>query len=239
MASVPFGADASWLSRKLIMIAATKTTSPQTDNKQVSSETFNTLINLAGRQRMLSQRIILNAILAAQDHPGTIDVARQALALFESSHHDLVVGNQTLPGVFFDALKDILFGKELADKKIRAFIAEARDAIETIEVSKHSTAVEVLGHQATPLVNLLNQITQVYETEARRYAKTQQKQYKDLMGNIQQIAKHARIVSVNAQIMAARAGEAGKEFSVVAGVLSGITEEIDNLIVSALASSPH
>lgn len=239
MASVPSGADASWLSRKLIMIAAAKPTSPTTDSKPVSSEIFSTLINLAGRQRMLSQRIILNAILAAQDHPGTIEVARQALALFESSHQDLVVGNQTLPGVFFEALKDILFGTEQADKKIRAFISQARDAIEIIEVSNNTTAVQVLGHQATPLVNLLNQITQVYETEARRHAKTQQKQYKDLMGNIQQIAKHARIVSVNAQIMAARAGDAGKEFSVVAGVLSGITEEIDNLIVSAMVSSPH
>src|SRR5687768_10595347 len=196
MASVPSGADASWLSRKLFMIAVAKPTNPTTDSKPVSSEIFNTLINLAGRQRMLSQRIILNAILAAQDHHGTIDVARQALALFESSHQDLVVGNQKLPGVFFEELKEILFGTEQANKKIHAFINEARDAIETIEVSQHSAAVEMLGRQATPLVNLLNQITQVYETEARRHAQTQQKQYKDLMGNIQQIAKHARIVSV-------------------------------------------
>lgn len=221
------------------MIATTRPANLPTDSNPVSSEIFSTLINLAGRQRMLSQRIILNAILASQDHPGTLEISRQALALFESSHQDLVAGNHTLPGVFFTSLKEIFFGTEQADKKIRAFIDEASDAIEAIETGNNSAAVEILGRQATPLVNLLNQITQVYETEARRHAKSQQKQYKDLMGNIQQIAKHARIVSVNAQIMAARAGEAGKEFSVVAGVLSGITEEIDNLIVSALASSPH
>lgn len=221
------------------MIVAAKLRTQPTDNKQVSSETFSTLINLAGRQRMLSQRIILNAILAAQEHQGTIEVARQALALFEASHQDLVVGNQKLPGIFFEALEEIYFGTAQADKKIRAFISEAQQIIENIEISQNTTTAETLGQQATPLVNLLNQVTQVYETEARRHAQAQQKQYKDLMGNIQQIAKHARIVSVNAQIMAARAGEAGKEFSVVAGVLSGITEEIDKLIVSALASSPH
>ncbi|MDP2246931.1 MAG: type IV pili methyl-accepting chemotaxis transducer N-terminal domain-containing protein [Nitrosomonadales bacterium] len=221
------------------MTVATRLRPPQVDIKQVNAETFNALINLAGRQRMLSQRIILNAILAAQGHEAAIDVARQALSLFEASHQDLVIGNQKLPGIFFDALEDIYHGSTQADKKIRAFIHEAHQVIENISVTKGTFAVEALGREATPLVNLLNQVTTVYETEAKRHAQVQQKQYKDLMGNIQQIAKHARIVSVNAQIMAARAGEAGKEFSVVAGVLSGITEEIDKLIVSAMASSPH
>lgn len=221
------------------MTVATRFRSQQADSKQISAEVFNTLINLAGRQRMLSQRIILNAILASQGHEAAIDVACQALALFEASHQMLVIGDQKLPGIFFDALDDIYHGSTQADKKICAFIHEAKQVIEHIGATQNTTAVEALGHQATPLVNLLNQVTTVYETEARRYAQAQQKQYKELMGNIQQIAKHARIVSINAQIMAARAGAAGKEFSVVAGVLSGITEEIDKLIVSAMASSPY
>jgi hypothetical protein len=37
------------------------------------------------------------------------------------------------------------------------------------------------------------------------------------------------VVSFNAQIMAARAGQHGREFAVVANVLSDITGEIDGL----------
>jgi methyl-accepting chemotaxis protein len=54
------------------------------------------------------------------------------------------------------------------------------------------------------------------------------------MGDIQDIAKEARIVSFNARVMAARAGDAGKEFAVVASVLSGISEQIQALARSAM-----
>jgi methyl-accepting chemotaxis protein len=37
--------------------------------------------------------------------------------------------------------------------------------------------------------------------------------------------------------VAARAGQAGKEFSVVAGVLSNITTEIDDLVRAALSGA--
>jgi len=42
-------------------------------------------------------------------------------------------------------------------------------------------------------------------------------------------------VSFNAQVMAARAGQHGREFAVVANVLSGITAEIDGLSLKAVS----
>lgn len=102
----------------------------------VSAETFGYLINLSGRQRMLSQRVVLNAMLAEMGDATALDCAQKALTLFAESHQILIEGDGHLPGVCFDSL----------------------------------------------------------------------------IRKIQQIAKQARMVSVNAQIMATRAGQAGKEF---------------------------
>jgi methyl-accepting chemotaxis protein len=58
-----------------------------------------------------------------------------------------------------------------------------------------------------------------------------------MMGDIKTIARQARMVAFNAQIVAARAGQAGKEFAVVAGTMTSVTSEIDELVRAALSSS--
>ena len=55
------------------------------------------------------------------------------------------------------------------------------------------------------------------------------KELAGIVGDIQSVAKEAKVVSFNAQVMAARAGQHGREFAVVANVLSDITSEIDRL----------
>ena len=209
--------------------------------KAISSETFSSLINLAGRQRMLSQRIILNTILSSLGHEDALGIAREALALFAATHEDLVEGNQQLPGIFSPALKAAYFGEGRADATIKRFIAEARQALQIADESHalSSAQMDRLGKFATPLVALLNHITQVYETEARQHAMQHKKQQQELMENIQQITKQAKIVSVNAKIIAARAGTVGREFSVVASVLANITSELDELILKAVKSSGY
>ncbi len=94
--------------------------------------------------------------------------------------------------------------------------------------------LDELGLLATPIVKLLNQITLVYENESKEFVKLEQKKRRYLMNDIQSIAKQAKIVAVNEQISAARAGEIGSEFSVVATELTHITEKIDSLVKTAL-----
>lgn len=211
----------------------------KTGGPVITSETFGTLINLAGRQRMLSQRIILNAVLSTMGHETALETAREALALFRVSHAALVQGNSELPGVFFENLRLVYFGEVEGDRKILEFINLVEQALSACEFGYRTAPglLSELGQQATPIVTLLNRITVVYEGESKHHAQIQRKQHHELMSSIQNIAKQARIVSVNAQIVAARAGEVGREFAVVAGELTNITAKIDDLVRVALGNS--
>ena len=222
-----------------IALAEVRQRRPAGARVAVSGELFGVLINLAGRQRMLSQRIVLNAVLASLGQDHTMAIARETLALFRDSHTTLVQGNDELPGVFFEELRQAYFGPLQGDKHIREFMDLAERALDATAANFRSAPglLRELGQSATAIVTLLNRITVVYEDESRRHSKAQKKQLHDMMNNIQTIAKQARIVSCNAQIVAARAGAAGREFSVVAGVLSTITGEIDELVHVALNGS--
>lgn len=206
---------------------------------KLSGEVFGALINLSGRRRFTSQRLVLYAVLASLGHENAVDVARDALKLFSEAHVSLVDGTDQLPGVFCDELQDAYFGAAQGDRSIREFIDLAERTLNTIRTNapQAPALLDQLVQSATPLLATLNRITQVYEELSKRHAGQVKKQMHGIMSDIESIAKQARMVSFNAQIVAARAGHAGREFAVVAGVLSDITGEIDELVHEALSSS--
>ena len=206
---------------------------------KLSGEVFATLINLSGRRRFTSQRVVLYAVLAAGKDPAAAAIASDALKLFRDAHIALVQGNDHVPGIFCPALEEAYFGREQGDRKIREFIELAERALHAIESGwrQASTLLDELVESTTPLLATLNSLTAIYEKEARQHASRAKSQLLDVMGEIKTISKQAHMVAFNAQIIAARAGTAGREFSVVATVLTGITGEIDKLLQSALAES--
>ena len=206
---------------------------------KLSGETFAMLINLSGRRRFTSQRLVLYAVLGTRDKPQAVSTARDALKLFGEAHDILINGNGQVPGVFCEELETVYFGNEHGDARIRDFIALAHRALNAVEQGAAGSAalVDQLVDTATPLLGLLNRITQVYEELSKRHALRMRKQLVGIMSDIESIARQARMVAFNAQIVAARAGSAGKEFSVVAGVLSDITGEIDTLVKEAMNDS--
>jgi hypothetical protein len=197
------------------------------------------LINLSGRRRFTSQRLVLYAVLATRSGREAVGIAREALRLFSEAHHILVKGSDEVPGVFCEELEAVYFGSERGDARIRQFMEHAERTLNAIDrgESNAGALVDELVGLATPLLALLNRITQVYEELSKRHATRVRKQLVGIMTDIESIAKQARMVAFNAQIVAARAGTAGREFSVVAGVLSDITGEIDALVKEAMSDS--
>lgn len=198
----------------------------------VSSEVLSSLINMAGRQRMLSQRIVLQAMLAFQQFDGALGIARDTLRTFADSHAALVQGRDGLPGLFSPALRDAFHGSDNVAKKIADFIALASMALEAIERSspRADEALRALIETVDPLLTHLHGVTAVYEQESRRISRAQKKGQQDLIDRIKAIAKEAHIVSFNGQIVASRANVTGREFAVVAGVMTSITRELEAVV---------
>jgi hypothetical protein len=200
----------------------------------LSGEVFGALINLSGRRRFTSQRLVLYAVLAAQGQAGAADIARDALALFRDAHRTLLEGSGALPGVFCQELQDAYYGKPDGARQIDAFIEQAQRAL---DCGAPGPALEQLVASATPVLAVLNQITAIYEEQSKKHAVLMKKQLRSVITEIETIARHAKMVTFNARVVAARAGHAGREFAVVAGVLSNITTEIDDMVKAALQAA--
>jgi hypothetical protein len=206
---------------------------------KLSGDVFGVLINLSGRRRFTSQRVVLYSVLASLGHEGADQTARETLTAFKDAHATLVEGRQGLPGIFCPQLHEAYFGTLQGDQVIRDFIALAESTLDAIgAVSRRAPALlDDLVRNATPLLSVLNALTLVYEEQSKRHALQQRRQMQALMGDIKTIARQARMVAFNAQVVAARAGPVGKEFAVVASTMTNITGEIDELVQTALAGS--
>ncbi|MDR7270159.1 hypothetical protein J2X20_002817 [Pelomonas saccharophila] len=206
--------------------------------RQAAGEAFGRLINLSGRRRFTSQRVVLYAVLASQGRDGAMATARDALATFRDAHRALLEGELS-PSAVGGELQQAYFGDDRADERICAFIELAQKTLDAVGASSRSAPelLEALVESATPLLGPLNQLTQIYEDLARQQAAAAKKQLTAVMGDIETIAKHARIVSFNAQVVAARAGQSGREFAVVSGEFTQITGKLDGLVREAVRSA--
>lgn len=199
----------------------------------LDADTHGQLINLAGRQRMLSQRIVMLAVLAAQGQADAVTTARDALRLFGETHATLSTRRGHPPAALDPELHEALFGPDGADAPVRAFIARAERALGSAGTAAAAAELGRLVAEADPVLKLLNRITSVFESIARRDAQTRRTQQIDLIARIQRIATEALVVSMNARVVAARASDHGREFAVVAERLTDISAEIETLSRSA------
>jgi methyl-accepting chemotaxis protein len=189
------------------------------------------LVNLAARQRMLSQRMILQTVLAAQGDGARLAAAQRSLQMFSESQQHLQHTGEQLDPAGARQIRDTYEGPQGVGPAVQAFIGLMQNALRQIETggARLADTLAELVAQTDRILEALNTATTAFDAVARARSDAMMKELTGIVGDIQNVAKEAKVVSFNAQVVAARAGSHGREFAVVANVLSDITGEIDAL----------
>ena len=195
------------------------------------------LVNLAARQRMLSQRMVLQTVLAARGSDLHLKAARTSLALFSESHAKLVDTPRHLDAAVGDNIRKTYQGPTGVGPTIEAFMQQVEHTLELAERQspRAEDALARLVDITDGALDALNTATTAFDQMGKARSETLMKELAGIVASIQTVAREAKVVSFNAQVMAARAGQHGREFAVVANVLSGITNEIDGLSLQAVS----
>lgn len=195
------------------------------------------LMNIAGRQRMLSQRIVLQTVLAVQGQAEQARAARQTLDLFETSQARLVQTPRQLDAASAREVQAIYHGTQGVGAAIDAFARQARTVLDLADhgSARAADALATLVGTTDGVLKALDAATTVFDQVQRRQSEAMMNELTGIVSSIQTVAREAKVVSFNAQVMAARAASHGREFAVVANVLSGITAEIDRLSLQAVS----
>lgn len=193
------------------------------------------LVNLAARQRMLSQRMILQTVLASHGDTARLQAAQRSLQMFAESQQHLLATTRQLEPASAGKINDTYHGTRGVGPVVQAFMQLMRTALDQIAATSPrvpTTMAELVGH-TDRILEALNTATTAFDDIAKARSDAMMKELAGIVGDIQSVAKEAKVVSFNAQVMAARAGQHGREFAVVANVLSDITTEIDRLTRNA------
>ncbi|MFC7408181.1 type IV pili methyl-accepting chemotaxis transducer N-terminal domain-containing protein [Hydrogenophaga atypica] len=191
------------------------------------------LVNLAARQRMLSQRLALQILLAAQGRDGMEQAAQATLKLFADSQAQLLGTVSRLPATDAAALQAVYQGPGGVQRLIDSFITQAKDALAPGPLQ--ARALAWLVDHIDEVLTALNTATTAFDQISTRKEASLMKELRGIVGDIQSVAREAKVVSFNAQVIAARAGSVGREFAVVASTLSTISTEVDTLARKGMA----
>lgn len=192
------------------------------------------MVNMAARQRMLSQRLALQILLAERSIPGQLEAAEASLKLFTDSHAQLLETARSAAREEGERIADV-YGRQRVGEVVLGFTQRCQRALQCLRLPQDRRGrVDDVYEGLDEVLKALNLATSVFDEISARREQRLMSELKGIVTDIQQVAKQAKIVSFNALVIAARAGDAGREFGVVAGTLSGISTEVDRLAVKGI-----
>jgi methyl-accepting chemotaxis protein len=193
------------------------------------------LVNLAARQRMLSQRMILQAVLAASGSGNHLQAAQKTFQLFADSQLQLRATATEFDAASAQLVRDTYQGPNGVGPAIEQFMQQMHTTLQCISDGvSHKPSLNALVASTDSVLDALNTATTTFDNISKGKSTLLMKELSGIVSDIQTVAREAKVVSFNAQVMAARAGQHGREFAVVANVLSGITVEIDGMSRKAI-----
>ena len=128
------------------------------------------LMNIAGRQRMLSQRIVLQTVLAVQGQAEQARAARQTLELFETSQARLVQTPRQLDAASAREVQAIYHGPQGVGAAIDAFARQARTVLDLADhgSARAADALGTLVGTTDGVLKALDAATTVFDQVQRR-----------------------------------------------------------------------
>lgn len=199
------------------------------------ADVLSRLINLSGRQRMLSQRLTLFVVLAGQGQAEALLVAEEVLQQLRSSHRRLVEGEEGWPGLFSEHLRQVFDGPTQARQRIQAFMGLAEQILSSLRqgVPLAPAVQSGLVESATAVLSLFNLVTQAFEQEAQNLARSQQQQRDQMGTTLRALAHEARQILYDTRTAADEAGPCADTLRGLSDRMGGLTDGMDRVARAA------
>ncbi len=199
------------------------------------------LINLSGKMRMLSHRIVMLGLIDIQNNATEPQSdMTEAILEFEAIFNLLLHGDND-KGIGQDTIEYLKTNDALKSEHIKViekFIAlvhaRSHDDYDKDRFAHYNLMADLVGGE---LLNALNQINlDISSALKQRVQENQEKETNsaniiaDILDNLNDTARSVSLVATNAMIEAARAGDSGKGFAIIAAEIKRLSEEASNTV---------